>query len=88
MGDGWHLFEQPATNKGDNMKQVPYKTRTGVEIGSNYHPDMRPEITEDMELIQSVLLGEYRSVRQQQFHITLYLLALIGVLWAAVVFAK
>jgi uncharacterized membrane protein YqjE len=41
-----------------------------------------------MELIQSVMLGEYRSVRQQQFHITLYLLALVGVIWAAVVFAK
>jgi hypothetical protein len=41
-----------------------------------------------MELIQSVLLGEYRSVRQQQFHIGLYLLGLAGVIWAAVVFAR
>ena len=70
------------------MKQVPYRTRTGVEIGSNYHPDRRPEICDDMELIQSVLLGNYRSVRQKQFHIGLYFLALAGVIWAAAVFAK
>ena len=88
MGDGWHLFEQPATNKGDNMKQVPYRTRTGVEIGSNYHPDMRPEICDDMELIQSVLLGNYRSIRQKNFQIVLYFVTLIGVLWAAIVFAR
>jgi len=70
------------------MKQVPYKTRTGVEIGSNYHPDMRPEICDDMELIQSVLLGNYKSVRRKNFEMSLYFITLIGVLWAAVVFAR
>ena len=70
------------------MKQVPYRTRTGVEIGSNYHPDRRPEICDDMELIQSVLLGNYKSIRRKNFEMYLYFATLIGVLWAAVVFAK
>ena len=70
------------------MKQVPYRTRTGVEIGSNYHPDRRPEICDDMELIQSVLLGNYKSIRRKKFEMFLYFATLIGVLWAAVVFAR
>lgn len=70
------------------MKQVPYRTRTGVEIGSNYHPDRRPEICDDMEIIQSVMLGKYQSIRQKNFQVILYLISLIGVIWAAVVFAK
>jgi hypothetical protein len=70
------------------MKQVPYRTRTGVEIGSNYHPDRRPEICDDMELIQSVLLGNYKSIRRKNFEMYLYFATLIGVLWAAVAFAR
>ena len=70
------------------MKQVPYRTRTGVEIGSNYHPDRRPEICDDRELIQSVLLGNYKSIRRKNFEMYLYFATLIGVLWAAVAFAR
>jgi len=70
------------------MKQVPYRTRTGVEIGSNYHPDRRPPICDDMELIQSVLLGNYKSVRRKNFELFLYFATLVGVFWAAVVFAR
>jgi|APCry1669189000_1035189.scaffolds.fasta_scaffold03834_6 hypothetical protein len=70
------------------MKQVPYRTRTGVEIGSNYHPDMRPEICDDMELIQSVLLGSHKSIRRKNFEIYFSFLGIALVVWAAVVFAK
>jgi hypothetical protein len=67
---------------------VPYRTKTGLEIGKYYQRDMRPEICNDMELIQSVLLGNYKSIRQKNFEMCLYFVSLIGVLWFAMVFAK
>jgi len=67
---------------------VPYKTKTGLEIGKYYQRDMRPEICNDMELIQSVLLGNYKSIRQKNFEMFFYFVSLIGVLWFAMVFAK
>jgi hypothetical protein len=67
---------------------VPYRTKTGLEIGKYYQRDMRPEISDDMELIQSVLLGNYKSIRQKNFEMCLYFVSLIGVLWFAMVFAK
>ena len=59
-----------------------------VKIGSNYHPDRRPAIDDDMELIQSVLLGNYRSIRQKNLQVFLYLIALACTIWAAMVFAR
>ena len=70
------------------MKRVPYRTRTGIEIGSNYHPDMRPPICNDMELIQSVLLGSYQSPFQRYLGLMVYMTVVAGTIWAAVVFAK
>jgi hypothetical protein len=70
------------------MKQVPYRTKTGVEIGSNYHPDRRPPICSDMELIQSVLLGNYKSIRRKNLEVFAYLTLLALVMWAAMVFAR
>lgn len=70
------------------MKQVPYRTRTGIEIGSNYHPDRRPAICDDMELIQSVLLGSYQSPAQRYMSLMAYMMVLAGTIWAAVVFAR
>ena len=72
---------------GINMN-VPYRTKTGLEIGKYYQRDTRPEICNDMELIQSVLLGNYKSIRQKNFQMFLYFVSLIGVLWFAMVFAK
>ena len=70
------------------MKQVPYRTRTGIEIGSNYHPDRRPPICDDMELIQSVLLGSYQSPVQRYMGFIAYMTVIACTVWAAVVFAR
>ena len=70
------------------MKQVPYRTRTGIEIGSNYHPDKRPPICEDMEIIQSVLLGKYQTPFQRHIGFMAYMVVVAGTVWAAFVFAK
>ena len=67
---------------------VPYRTKTGLQIGKYYQKDMRPEICKDMELIQSVLLGNYKSIRQKNFEMFLYFVSLVGVLWFGMVFAK
>jgi hypothetical protein len=67
---------------------VPYRTKTGLEIGKYYQKDTRPEICNDMELIQSVLLGNYKSIRQKNFEMFLYFVSLIGVLWFAMAFSK
>jgi hypothetical protein len=67
---------------------VPYRTKTGLEIGKYYQRDTRPQICNDMELIQSVLLGNYKSIRQKNFEMFLYFVSLVGVLWFAMVFAK
>ncbi len=70
------------------MKTVPYRTKTGVEIGKYYEPDTRPEISEDMELIQSMLLGNYKSIRQKNFEMFMYFVTLFAVICIAMVFAK
>ena len=70
------------------MKTVPYRTKTGVEIGKYYQRDTRPEISEDMEVIQSILLGDYKSIRQKNFEVAIYFIALFVVIWIAMVFAK
>jgi hypothetical protein len=67
---------------------VPYRTKTGVEIGKYYQKDTRPEISEDMEVIQSILLGDYKSIRQKNFEMAIYFIVLFVVIFIAMAFSK
>ena len=67
---------------------VPYKTKTGLEIGKYYQRDNRPEISSDMEIIQSILLGKYESIRRKTVIIYVYFLCITLTIFCLFVFAK
>jgi len=67
---------------------VPYKTKTGLEIGKYYQKDNRPEISSDMEIIQSILLGKYESIRRKTVIIYAYFLGITLTIFCLFVFAK
>jgi hypothetical protein len=67
---------------------VPYKTKTGLEIGKYYQRDNRPEISSDMEIIQSILLGKYESIRRKTVIIYAYFLGITLTIFCLFVFAK
>jgi hypothetical protein len=52
--------------KANNFNQgVPYTTKTGLQIGIAYTPPPQ-QLTQDAELIQSVLLGQPTPVMQRK----------------------
>jgi hypothetical protein len=67
---------------------VPYRTKTGLEIGKYYQKDTRPEISADMELIQSIMLGKYESIRRKTAIIYAYFLGITLTIFCLFVFAK
>ena len=70
------------------MKTVPYRTKTGVEIGKYYERDTRPEISADMELIQSILLNKYDSFYRRAIIVFAYFLGIAFTIFCLVVFSK
>jgi hypothetical protein len=52
--------------KASNFSQcVPYTTKTGLQIGIAYTPPPQ-QLTQDAEIIQSVLLGQPTPVMQRK----------------------
>jgi len=43
------------------MKQTPFKTRAGVQIGLMYEPPKRYESSGDMDRLQTALIGRGQS---------------------------
>jgi len=67
---------------------VPYRTKTGVEIGKYYERDTRPEISADMELIQSIMLGKHDSFHQKAKMVYGFALGILLMIFCLFVFAK
>jgi hypothetical protein len=67
---------------------VPYRTKTGVEIGKYYQRDTRPEISADMELIQSIMLGKYDSFHQKAKMVYSYALGILLIIFCLFLFVK
>jgi len=65
-------------------KQLPYTTKSGLQIGCNYTPPLRNYMSADAELLQSALLGIEPEFSQRRIAgwvaYTLFLVALYTVL--------
>lgn len=61
--------------------RVPYDNGK-IKIGSNYNPDLRPEIDADMEYLQTALIGDVDAIRRGKVATVIYVavavLALFG----------
>jgi hypothetical protein len=67
---------------------VPYRTKTGVEIGKYYQRDTRPEISADMELIQSIMLGKHDSFHQKAKMVFAFALGISLMIFCVFIFSK
>ncbi len=70
------------------MEQVPYKTRSGLKIGSNYTPPKPNLMTRDEEVMQGVLLGIEPEWSQKRIAIFVGYIALFVTLFSALVMLK
>ena len=61
--------------------RTPYDTGK-VKIGSNYHPDLRPAIDSDMELLQTAFIGDIQAIKRERavwaVYIGVVVLAIFG----------
>jgi hypothetical protein len=70
------------------MEQVPYKTRSGLKIGSNYTPPRPNRMTRDEEIMQGVLLGIEPEWSQKRIAILVGYFLLFVTLLSALVMMK
>ena len=70
------------------MEQVPYKTRSGLKIGSNYTPPRPNHMTRDEEVMQGVLLGIEPEWSQKRIAILVGYFTLFVTLFSALVMLK
>jgi hypothetical protein len=70
------------------MEQVPYKTRSGLKIGSNYTPPKPNRMTRDEEIMQGVLLGIEPEWSQKRIAILVGYFTLFVTLFSALVMMK
>lgn len=49
------------------MKQPPYTTRTGVQIGVLYQPPKKRDNSPEMDSIQDALIGRGRRIHMSSF---------------------
>jgi len=70
------------------MEQVPYKTRSGLKIGSNYTPPKPNRMTRDEEIMQGVLLGIEPDWSQKRIAILVGYITLFVTLFSALVMMK
>ena len=50
-------YADTAVKENQLEKQLPYTTKSGLQIGCNYTPPQRNYMSADAELLQSALLG-------------------------------
>ncbi len=70
------------------MEQVPYKTRSGLKIGSNYTPPKPNHMTRDEEVMQGILLGIEPEWSQKRIAILVGYFTLFVTLFSALVMLK
>jgi len=70
------------------MEQVPYKTRSGLKIGSNYTPPKPNHMTRDEEVMQGILLGIEPEWSQKRIAILVGYFTLFVTLFSALVMMK
>jgi hypothetical protein len=70
------------------MEQVPYKTRSGLKIGSNYTPPRPNHMTRDEEIMQGILLGIEPEWSQKRIAILVGYFTLFVTLFSALVMLK
>lgn len=70
------------------MEQVPYKTRSGLKIGSNYTPPRPNHMTRDEEVMQGILLGIEPDWSQKRIAIFVGYIALFVTLIAVLLMVK
>lgn len=70
------------------MEQVPYKTRSGLKIGSNYTPPRPNRMTRDEEIMQGILLGIEPDWSQKRVAILAGYAALFVILFSALMMLK
>lgn len=70
------------------MEQVPYKTRSGLKIGSNYTPPRPNRMTRDEEIMQGVLLGIEPEWSQKRIISLAGYIALFVTLFTAILMLK
>ena len=70
------------------MEQVPYKTRSGLKIGSNYTPPKSNRMTREEEVMQGILLGIEPEWSQKRIAILAGYAALFVTLFSALMMLK
>ena len=70
------------------MEQVPYKTRSGLKIGSNYTPPRPNHMTRDEEVMQGILLGIEPEWSQKRIFTLVGYFLLFVTLFSALVMMK
>lgn len=65
--------------------RTPYDTGK-VKIGSNYHPDLRPAIDSDMELLQTAFIGDIPAIKRERMLWAIYVGAVILVIFGLFLF--
>ena len=70
------------------MEQVPYKTRSGLKIGSNYTPPKSNRMTREEEVMQGILLGIEPEWSQKRIAILAGYAALFVILIAVLLMVK
>ena len=70
------------------MEQVPYKTRSGLKIGSNYTPPRPNHMTRDEEVMQGILLGIEPDWSQKRIFTLVGYIMLFVTLFSALVMLK
>ena len=81
----WRVTRKKIMKANNFHKCVPYTTKTGLQIGIAYTPPVQ-QLTQDGEMIQSILLGTRPSVIERN-GMMLYaaLLAAVFIVLAVVV---
>lgn len=70
------------------MEQVPYKTRSGLKIGSNYTPPKPNRMTREEEVMQGILLGIEPEWSQKRIAILVGYIMLFVALFSALLMLK
>ena len=78
------VYADTAVKENQLDKQLPYTTKSGLQIGCNYTPPQRNYMSADAELLQMALLGIEPEFSQRRIAgwiaYALFLIALYAVL--------
>ena len=78
------VYADTAVKENQLEKQLPYTTKSGLQIGCNYTPPQRNYMSADAELLQMALLGIEPEFSQRRIAgwiaYSLFLIALYAVL--------